>query len=361
MRKLIIGFGIILLLIGAVIVLFVGAPNPPTVSLEHAKQMLNKAEKAASLRYSPEMYRAAEDLIKIGWMEMARQNGRLAPFRNYKTADSLLTLAYQKASDAADQAQKTLQNLQATVQGERNQLYDELLEWRESLNGTLAKNDGEAYWNRAEMAYKTSEKLMNMGEYEEARSKIILGKESLRHLGKIVADYSNDEAQKLHIWQRWVQETIDNSRADGTYAVIVDKGKHKAYLIHRGKLKLTFDCDLGYNPSTQKLFAGDGATPEGKYYVTAVKGNGASRYYKALLINYPNATDRQRFAESKSRGIISKRSRIGGLIEIHGEGGRNRDWTEGCVALSNRDMDRLMQYISIGTPVTIVRRSNNWP
>jgi hypothetical protein len=345
----------------AIVILFVGAPNPPVVSLERAKQMLNKAEKAGALRYSSEMYRSAEDLIKIGWMEMARQNGRLAPFRNYKTADSLLTLAYQKGEDAAERAEQTIQNLQATVQGERNQLYDELLEWRESLNGTLAKNDGEAYWNRAELAYKTSEKLMNTGEYEEARSKIILGKESLRRLGKIVAEYSNDEAQKLHIWGRWVEETLEHSRATGSYALIVDKGKHKTYLVLGGRLKMTFNCDLGYNPSTQKLFAGDGATPEGKYYVTAVKNNGASKYYRALLINYPNATDRQRFAESKARGIISKRSRIGGLIEIHGEGGRDRDWTEGCVALSNRDMDRLMQFVSIGTPVTIVRRANNWP
>jgi hypothetical protein len=47
-------------------------------------------------------------------------------------------------------------------------------------------------------------------------------------------------------------------------------------------------------------------------------------------------------------------ARIGGLIEIHGEGGRNRDWTSGCVALANGDMDRVFDRAGIGTPVTIV-------
>jgi len=49
------------------------------------------------------------------------------------------------------------------------------------------------------------------------------------------------------------------------------------------------------------------------------------------------------------------------LIEIHGEGGKNRDWTDGCIAMTNEDIDHLMQYSSVGMPVTIVRRSDLWP
>ena len=45
---------------------------------------------------------------------------------------------------------------------------------------------------------------------------------------------------------------------------------------------------------------------------------------------------------------------IGGLIEIHGEGGRGRDWTRGCVALANPDIDDLFRHVEVGTPVTIV-------
>jgi lipoprotein-anchoring transpeptidase ErfK/SrfK len=57
------------------------------------------------------------------------------------------------------------------------------------------------------------------------------------------------------------------------------------------------------------------------------------------------------------RGELHLRARIGGLIEIHGEGGQGRDWTNGCVALSNRDMDEVFALARVGTRVTIVGTS----
>ncbi|MDD2279628.1 MAG: L,D-transpeptidase, partial [Bacteroidales bacterium] len=53
-------------------------------------------------------------------------------------------------------------------------------------------------------------------------------------------------------------------------------------------------------------------------------------------------------------GIIPRNSRIGGSIAIHGGGGRGIDWTEGCVALENNDMDKLFLLCSVGSPVAIV-------
>ncbi|KPJ65286.1 MAG: hypothetical protein AMJ89_05265 [candidate division Zixibacteria bacterium SM23_73] len=164
----------------------------------------------------------------------------------------------------------------------------------------------------------------------------------------------------MSIWRRWVQETLAESRIKGTYAIIVDKSMRKTYLVHAGKLMHAYNCELGYNSAHNKLFAGDGATPEGKYQVSAVKSHG-SKYYKALLINYPNQMDKKRFEENKRKGIISPNAHIGGFIEIHGEGGKNKDWTDGCVALTNSEMDHIMQYATVGTPVTIIRRSDLWP
>jgi len=71
-------------------------------------------------------------------------------------------------------------------------------------------------------------------------------------------------------------------------------------------------------------------------------GKSASKYHKALLLDYPNADDR---AESREPGATatcgwSKNRRV---IEIHGEGGRNQDWTDGCVALANGDMDLVFE------------------
>ena len=344
-----------------VVLLLGGCQDAPVGSLDKAKQALVQAAKAGALRYSEKTYRNAEELMKSGWMEMARQNGRLAPFRDYKTADSLLNLAFETAQTAMKDAQTQIQNLQYLTKSELDELYKDLIEWREALNGALTKFRAEHFWNSAELSYKTAEKLMLSGEYDEAHQTIAGGKDFLQKMAAILADYGNDEARKLSLWRRWVRETIDDSKNSGGHALIIDKAKHRTYLINAGKVIRTYDSDLGYNSANQKLFSGDGATPEGKYYISDVKTNGRSRYYKALLIDYPNSADKRRFQDSRVRGIISSKAKIGGLIEIHGEGGRNRDWTEGCVALANKDMDHLMRYVGVGTPVTIVRKSDQWP
>ncbi len=182
----------------------------------------------------------------------------------------------------------------------------------------------------------------------------------LQQLSTSLDAYDSDEAANLKFWRQWVSETLSESAASGGTAIIVVKASHKLYLVNDGKVAHSYDCELGYGSAHQKMFSGDGATPEGKYRITAYRSRG-SRYYKALNINYPNDADKRRFAENKAKGVISSRSRIGGLIEIHGHGGQGKDWTEGCIALTNDDLDNLMQHVSSGTPITIVRRSDRWP
>lgn len=339
----------------------VGCQDPPAASLERAKKALEHASNMGAIKYAENTYRSAEQLVQQGWMEMARQQGRLGPFRNFKPADSILNLAYETANRATEEAGTFVRNSETLIQAERATLKSELAEWKEGLNGALSRNKVEHYWNAAELAYRTSEILLNNREYDEAREMVAQGKESLKKMAEMITAYDNDEASKIHIWRRWVAETVESSHASGNYAIIVDKSKHRTYLVKGGKLLHTYESEFGYNPAHQKMFSGDGATPEGKYYITEEKGYGRSKYYKALLINYPNASDKVRFEENKRKGHISKRARIGGLIEIHGEGGKGRDWTEGCVALTNIDMDHLMKYVGVGTPVTIVRRSDRWP
>lgn len=358
--KLLISLGLLVTAAVVVAVMFLNAAQPPVWLLQSAKGAVQSAHSAGALRYSEKQYRNAEALVNQGHMEMARQNGRLAPFRNYDKADSILLLAVKTASDAATQARTYLANIQALTLREQKDLQDELLSWEEALNGSLAKISLKGHYSSAEFALQTANRLMLAGEYEEARESMNVAQMWMKRLGESLNQYDNDGAGKLATWRRWVQETVDASRAAGTYAVIVDKAKHKTYLIKSGKVIHTYDCDLGYNSAHQKMFSGDGCTPEGKYVVSVAKHRG-SRYYKALLLNYPNEADRQRFNENKSRGVISKRARIGGLIEIHGNGGRNRDWTEGCVALTDREMDHLMQFVGVGAPITIVRRSDRWP
>jgi len=350
---------LVVILLSVLALLFFPGQHPPVTSLENAKLALKLAAKSGALHYAKESYRSAEKTLQNGWMEMARQNGRLALFRNYEVADSTLRLASEMAKESEQKTRERIHYLDSVAQSQCADLRNELSLCRDALDGSLANFQAERYWSAAELSLTMSELLAVRGEYEEACQTAAKGRESLHQLIETLAEYANDEAKKINVWRRWVQETLAESRTKGTYAVIVDKSTHKTYLVRAGNIVHTYNCELGYNSVHQKLFAGDGATPEGKYQISAVKR--FSKYYKALLINYPNQLDRNRFVENKKKGIISSHARIGGLIEIHGGGGRNEDWTDGCVALTNKEMDHIMQYVTVGTPVTIVRRSDQWP
>jgi hypothetical protein len=351
---------LIVIVVSGLAFFFFPGQNPPMQSLDNAQVALKQAAKASALRYAEPTYRSAQQLMQKGWMELAHQNGRLAPFRDYRVADSLLLLATQMAKQAASQAQERIHHLDSLAEYERSELENELRLCREALDGgSWANFKAERYWSLADMSLKTSGLLIKQAEFEEAYQTAANGRKSLHQLVSLLAEYANDEAKNVVVWRRWVEETLSDSKANGTYAVIVDKAAHKTYLIRGGELVHTYKSELGYNSLHQKLFSGDGATPEGKYKISKVKR--ASKFYRAMLIDYPNQTDRNRFSENKRKGIISPYARIGGLIEIHGGGGQNRDWTDGCVALTDKEIDHIIQYVTVGTPVTIVRRSDRWP
>lgn len=162
------------------------------------------------------------------------------------------------------------------------------------------------------------------------------------------------EPKNLKKWQQLVAETIARSKAEGSTALIIDKLKRKLHVYSAGNRIATFDAELGAKGLKQKLHAGDQATPEGRYRVTEARGPGRTKFYKALLLDYPNAEDRARYAFGKKTGAVPLRAGIGSLIEIHGDGGQGRDWTDGCVALTDGDMDKVFARSRVGTPVTIV-------
>jgi L,D-peptidoglycan transpeptidase YkuD (ErfK/YbiS/YcfS/YnhG family) len=342
------------------ILLFVACQKPPEDALQAAKSALDSAAVSGAPKYAAQSYHDAENALHNGWMEMARQKARLGPFRNFKLADSLLSQAIDLANLSAHLAEQQIEKSRNKAIVQREALKGELREWRNALNGSLLSTRAERFWSAADMQLKICERLIENGEYDAAVSAVRQARTSLRQLDNLLAEYADDESQEMSQWRKWVQETLTDSRKRRTYAVIVDKSAHKTYLVHKGNLVRTYACEIGYNSAHQKMFAGDGATPEGKYHSVKVRQNG-SRYYKAILLNYPNSADEKRFRSNKSKGIISKQTRIGKNIEIHGEGDKNRDWTDGCIALVNKDMDDILKFVKAGTPVTIVRRSDQWP
>jgi murein L,D-transpeptidase YafK len=129
--------------------------------------------------------------------------------------------------------------------------------------------------------------------------------------------------------------------------VVVQKQQRRMMLIHHNRVLESYRVQLGFAAEGHKQFEGDGRTPEGRYHVD--RRNPDSRFFLSLGIDYPNAADRA-FAEAHGRPP-------GGDIFIHGWGDERRsrsdDWTAGCVAVTNREMQKVYAMVRTGTPVDL--------
>jgi hypothetical protein len=160
-------------------------------------------------------------------------------------------------------------------------------------------------------------------------------------------------------WRKWIDSTIALSDSTNDYSIIVDKYSRKLIVYNDGKKFREYSAELSQNWVGDKKVRGDKATPEGIYRITRKFRSDSTKYYKALLLNYPNEEDSANFERSKARGSLPRSAKIGGMIEIHGHGGKGIDWTEGCIALTNNEMDSLFNIVKVGTPVTIVGSMQN--
>jgi L,D-peptidoglycan transpeptidase YkuD (ErfK/YbiS/YcfS/YnhG family) len=209
---------------------------------------------------------------------------------------------------------------------------------------------------QAEQKWTLAQKYATTGAHERA----IAEAEQARHFAEIVhASFADLHARfrdpkNLARWRRMVEETVARSKREGSTVFVVDKLRRRLHVYAAGKRVATYEAELGAKGLRQKFYSGDQATPEGTYRVTEVRGPGRTKYYKALMLDYPNAEDRARHAWGRRTGQVPLRAGVGSLIEIHGDGGQGRDWTDGCVALSNSDMDRVFARAQVGTAVTIV-------
>jgi len=216
------------------------------------------------------------------------------------------------------------------------------------LNGTTRQN-----FTTAKLRYMESKEAYERGDYKQVGVNLDVASQLITRSVAEAHNYLSDYFTSLSKWKRWADETIAWSKNNNAYAILVDKFAHKCYLYHDGKVKKEFTAELGPHWIGTKQYRGDKATPEGKYHVTKKKANPHTKYYKALLINYPNDEDKARYESNVRKGNIPRRG-IGNLIEIHGDGGKGINWTDGCVALTNSDMDKLYGLVGVGTPVTIV-------
>ena len=129
-------------------------------------------------------------------------------------------------------------------------------------------------------------------------------------------------------------------------SIQVFKGKRKLYLLNGNQALKTYDFELGFAPRGDKAFEGDGRTPEGAYIID--RRNPNSRFHLSLGISYPNAQD---IAYARAHGRDP-----GGEIFIHGTPNPfslEDDWTWGCIAVTNDEMEEMYAMVQNGTPIYI--------
>lgn len=340
----------------ALVVLALGCgsrPAPPAV--EPARTAVKKA--IAELRASqPQSARMLERLLADA--ESITAFEREAPFWDHtpgRTEAAWLRLAKLASVTVREKRERQLAARQQFEQVFAKAT-NELSRAQQELSETGMGRREAAAFQRAKGALGRAQALARLGQWGEASDLARAAISDLaivhREFGALHARFSDPNLRRQ--WRDWVEQTLRESREQGIVVIIVDKLKRRLSVYRDGALLASFPAELGANGLRPKQHAGDRATPEGRYKVLQKKQGAATKYYKALLINYPNDQDRARYLQARSQGKIPWRAGIGSLIEIHGDGGEGRDWTDGCVALRNADMDKVFAWAQVGTPVTIV-------
>ena len=135
--------------------------------------------------------------------------------------------------------------------------------------------------------------------------------------------------------------------------LVVDKQARRLTAYAEGEAVREYHIALGWAPEGHKQMEGDGKTPEGVYFVDGKNPN--SRYYKNLGVSYPNDDDCTAAAalevspggEIKIHGLPPGQEHLGGVHWM-------RDWTAGCIAVSNEEIDELYAHTPVGTPIEIL-------
>lgn len=136
-------------------------------------------------------------------------------------------------------------------------------------------------------------------------------------------------------------------------SVLVKKSEKTLYLLHEGQIIKRYPIMLGPKPKGHKLQEGDDRTPEGQYLLDFKNSN--SRFYKSIRVSYPNAEDIERAHKFNVNP--------GNWIMIHGmknswsektaKQALKYNWTNGCIAVKNSDMDEIWDAVEVGTPIEI--------
>nr|AYM54515.1 hypothetical protein [Racemicystis crocea] len=137
----------------------------------------------------------------------------------------------------------------------------------------------------------------------------------------------------------------------------IDKSDHTLELVAGGAVIKSYKVAIGSGGLGPKRMEGDKVTPVGRYRIT---GRFKGLFHRFLVVSYPNEEDRRRYAELKKQGLVPAGRGVGFGIGIHGVGNKEwngvhkeSDWTHGCVALDDDEIDEVSKLVKDGTTLSI--------
>jgi hypothetical protein len=328
--------------------------KPPLNDLEMARKAVSEARMNKADAYAHDLLSQSESLFDSAMILWQQENDRFFLTRDYSSVRMLASRSAEYALRAKISARDESREVQITLKTRLDSLNKELAVNQDFFSLLPLPEEVLANHLRGKMNLSEAELAFGEGRFKLSEEKLVAAEESI--MGSY---YSADVLLKEYLenyqkWQHWVKNAINYSKRNNTHIIIIDKIGREIRIYHDGILKNNFRIELGKNWIGDKQFQGDKATPEGHYKVIDRKQHPQTKFYKALLLDYPNSDDITRFNHGRKTGALPGSAEIGGLIEIHGEGGRGNDWTDGCIALKNSDMDIIYSLIRTGTRVTIV-------
>lgn len=347
----------LLVVVGGGVAVWFLKDEPPVREIKDSYAILSEAEGLNAEVYSRKLYLETKNLYDSAMIVWKKENDKFIFFRRFEPVRVLAVKASKVGRQAIDRTIEVRRNFQEDLKEEIKSLRFEMAEFEKIFSKLPLPGDakdkhtrGKLLLNEAEIAFEKKE--YNIGK-EKSHSASLLIRDSYKVARNVLDEYF----KRLPQWQQELENAIARSDKSGSYLIVVEKIPHRCDLYYNGVKKYSYPAEFGKNWLGDKCCEGDYATPEGDYLVEKKLDGRSTRYHKALLINYPNKNDRENFARMKKAGTVSRNAKPGGLIEIHGDGGKGADWTNGCVALDNKNMDQLFKYVQKGTEILIIGAS----
>ena len=356
MRRIILISSGIALLITVALFLTGGiyAPNPPEKEINMMQDAITSARRNNAAEFAKIDFLECLNLYNLTMIEWRFQNEKWILKRNYSKLKGLANRTANSAINASKKAIQTNSSLKDYITKNITELGLRDSDFRVKFRNLPLDRNVFREHSSSHIKLLEAREMAKRGDLLGSYNSLVEAESGFYYIESEANELIKSYFKSYRRWEKWYTETINRTKSNGKYAIVIDKMAHKCLLIKGGKTIRKFDVELSEKWLGDKIHQGDNATPEGLYYITKMLDSKQTKFHKALLINYPNETDKKRYQEAIRSGAIPNSVHIGGLIEIHGDGGKGKDWTNGCVALTDKDMDQLFSIVKPGMTVTIV-------